>query len=56
MPKTNAWNFVNQSVHHDNTRCGPGGAIPQRNREAGTGGKPLCENCKRLHSEEKLPK
>jgi hypothetical protein len=43
--KTTPWNSIRESVHHNNTKCGPGSEIPPRNRVNGTGGKPLCQDC-----------
>jgi hypothetical protein len=51
--KTSPWNSANENRHHDNTRCVRGSEIPKHNREVGTGGKPLCDHCKRLNAEQK---
>jgi hypothetical protein len=47
------WHSKKENHYHNNHRCGPGGEIPQHNREAGTGNKPLCQNCKKLNDEGK---
>jgi len=39
--------------YHDNSRCGPGSEIPEKDRKAGTGGKPHCSECERLNREGK---
>ena len=39
--------------YHDNSQCGPGSEKPQRERVQGTGGKPYCEECRRLNAEGK---
>lgn len=35
-------------VHHNNTRCTTGNNIERENRRSGTGGKPLCSECRGL--------
>lgn len=35
-------------VHHVHSDCPNGQQIPARNRAAGTGGHPLCGNCRRM--------
>ena len=45
MPKTSPWHSTKEAVHHDNTTCGPGGQITPANKQSGTGGKPLCQDC-----------
>jgi hypothetical protein len=39
---------VNQRVHHNNDACPPGRDIPSWERQAGTGGYRLCEDCQRI--------
>jgi hypothetical protein len=34
--------------YHNDTRCGPGSEIPAHNKEYGTGGYDLCEDCAKL--------
>lgn len=48
MPRTAPWNSIKQSVHHDNTSCNTGNNIERENLRAGTGGKPLCNECANL--------
>jgi hypothetical protein len=40
-------------VHHNNSACAPGRDIPQNERQAGTGGYRLCDDCQRLNKENK---
>jgi hypothetical protein len=40
-------------VHHNNGVCAPGRDIPQNERQAGTGGYRLCDDCQRLNKENK---
>lgn len=35
-------------VHHNNNKCTLGNNIESYNRKPGTGGHPLCQECKRL--------
>ena len=46
--KTNPFHSIKRDKHHNNTSCTEGNNIERENRRAGTGGKPLCHNCKRL--------
>lgn len=46
--KTSPWHSIKQLNHHDNTGCTEGNNIERENRRAGTGGKPLCDHCRRL--------
>lgn len=50
MPKTNPWHSTRpgETVHHDNTKCTEGNNIESRYRKEGTGGRPLCQHCKKL--------
>ncbi len=48
MAKVAAWHSVKSNVHHNDTNCNTGNNIETENRRSGTGGKPLCEECKRL--------
>ena len=49
MPVTPAFHSKKEPHYHNNSNCGPGGEIPRHNREPGTGGKPLCKDCKALN-------
>ena len=49
MPKKSPWHSVKQPKHHNNTNCNTGNNIETENLRQGTGGKPLCEECKRLN-------
>ena len=40
-------------VYHNNNRCTEGNNIESRNYKRGTGGKRLCERCKKLNREGK---
>lgn len=48
MGVTAPWHSVLSNVHHDNTSCNTGNNIERENRRSGTGGKPLCLECKAL--------
>lgn len=39
----------NAHVHHNNNQCTEGNNIESVNRRPGTGGKRLCDHCKRLN-------
>jgi len=43
------WHSKNQAHYHNNTNCGPGSEIPPANRIEGTGGKPICADCRKLN-------
>jgi hypothetical protein len=45
---TSPWHSIKQNVHHNNTDCTEGNNIEPEYRRSGTGGKPLCDRCKRL--------
>lgn len=45
-----SWYSVKQSVYHNNSRCKTGNNIDSEHVRQGTGGKPLCEECRR-HNE-----
>ncbi len=56
MPQASPWHSKKDSdrkVHHNNTKCTEGNNIETANRVAGTGGRPLCEHCKKLNDEGK---
>jgi len=40
---------TNHQVHHNNDKCGPGKEIPANERESGTGGYRLCDDCDKLN-------
>lgn len=37
-----------RNVYHDDNRCTEGNNIEAHYKRSGTGGRPLCEHCKRL--------
>ena len=37
-----------RNVHHNHDDCPDGKRIMPKHRESGTGGKPLCDACKKL--------
>jgi hypothetical protein len=41
----------NQRVHHNNSACPPGRDIPQNERQSGTGGYRLCNDCDNLNKQ-----
>lgn len=51
MPKTSPWHSTKQTVHHDNNTCKTGNNIEPENKRTGTGGKPLCQECKTLNQQ-----
>ena len=48
--KKRAWHSVKSTVHHVCTNCNTGNNIETENRKPGTGGKPMCEECRGLIS------
>jgi len=48
LPKHSPWHSVAEDVHHDNVDCRAGASVKQEDLRAGTGGKPQCEECRRL--------
>ena len=49
--KTTPWHSkleTDRKVYHNETRCTEGNNIEDRNRQSGTGGRPLCEHCAKL--------
>lgn len=46
MARVSAWHSVNSGVHHVCTNCNTGNNIERENRRPGTGGKPLCKECR----------
>jgi hypothetical protein len=51
MPIAAPWHSIKASVYHNNTNCNTGNNIEKENLRSGTGGKPLCDECKRLASQ-----
>jgi hypothetical protein len=51
MTETSAWHSPRAEVHHDNKSCATSRRIKSRDLRTGTGGRPLCPNCKRLDNE-----
>jgi hypothetical protein len=56
MPSTPDFYSINEAkkpqanrVHHNNSACPPGRDIPQNERQSGTGGYRLCDDCGRLN-------
>jgi hypothetical protein len=56
MPSVAAFHSVNEvkkpahnRVHHNNSACPPGRDIPASERQSGTGGYRLCDDCDRLN-------
>lgn len=45
MPKP-PWHSAKQSVYHDNAACNSGRNISGEDLRQGTGGKPLCQECR----------
>ncbi len=43
------WHSIKSNVHHNNSNCNTGNNIEAENRRTGTGGKPLCSECKGLN-------
>lgn len=41
--------FDKRNHHHNNTQCGPGSQVLLKNRQSGTGNKPLCLDCSELN-------
>jgi hypothetical protein len=52
MSKVPAYHSKREDFYHDNSQCGLAVRIPLHNRVQGTGQKPLCKNCEKLHDEE----
>ncbi len=48
MAKKSPWHSIKMDVYHDNTECNTGNNIERENLRSGTGGKRLCQECKRL--------
>lgn len=48
MAKVSPFHAEKSSVHHNNSSCTEGNNIETKNKKDGTGGKPLCDHCKKL--------
>lgn len=50
MAKVPAFHSARQGTdrHHNDNKCTEGNNIEAHNRKSGTGGHPLCKNCKDL--------
>lgn len=46
MVKKSPWHSKKSGVHHVCSNCNTGNNIEQENRQPGTGGKPLCSECR----------
>jgi hypothetical protein len=44
--KKSPWHSIKQPVHHVCTNCNTGNNIEPENLRQGTGGKPLCKECR----------
>jgi hypothetical protein len=53
MPQKSPWHSIKENYHNNNTLCGPGGQIREKNKENGTGGKPLCKDCAKINKDGK---
>lgn len=42
------WYSILRDVYHENTECNTGNNIESENIRRGTGGRSLCQECKRL--------
>jgi len=58
VPATAAFHSINEvkkpapiRVYHNNSACAPGRDIPQSERQGGTGGYRLCDDCARLNND-----
>jgi hypothetical protein len=49
MSTKSPWHSILSGVHHNNTNCNTGNNIEKENLRAGTGGKPLCQECADLN-------
>lgn len=45
VAKVSPFHSIKQQVHHNNSNCNTGNNIERENRQSGTGGKPLCQEC-----------
>lgn len=46
--RKNPWHSTKSNVHHVCTNCNTGNNIEVENRRSGTGGKPMCKECRGL--------
>ena len=51
MPRIDNFHSAKERCYHDNTLCHIVSTIPQNERISGTGGKPLCKDCAKLHQD-----
>ena len=42
------WHSTKSNVHHVCSNCNTGNNIERENKQSGTGGKPMCKQCKTL--------
>ena len=49
MATKQPWHSTKADVYHNNSNCNTGNNIEKENVQGGTGGKKLCEECKRLN-------
>jgi hypothetical protein len=43
------WHSTKESIYHENAGCNTGKSISDEDLRQGTGGKPLCQECRRLN-------
>ena len=48
MAKRPPWHSIYSGVYHNNSNCNTGNNIERENLRSGTGGKPLCKECRDL--------
>jgi len=51
MPQKSPWHSIKEQVFHNNTNCNTGNNIEKENLREGTGGRRLCEECKKLNDQ-----
>ena len=51
--RKSAWHSVTSNVYHVCTNCNTGNNIETENKRDGTGGKPMCLECRGLISQAK---
>jgi hypothetical protein len=49
MAQVAPWYSTKSDVYHNNTNCNTGNNIERENRQSGTGGKQLCQECANLN-------
>jgi hypothetical protein len=50
MARLKPWHAAKQPAYYTNTPCVTGHTIEEENRQAGTEGKRLCGECKRINA------